>query len=721
MRTVLPVIALALAVGRLTGASPNEACLECHSDRTQTMQKGKAEVSIFVDSAELAKSAHDSLKCTDCHEGIDASDVPHKVTPVNCGSCHDDIGTKHAFHHRLGLAPVPKGADTACASCHGSHAVQKVGLASSAFTRERQTESCGKCHESAKAQFLASAHGKALAGSADAPSCLTCHKHAVAVPAAKGELLELKRVQTALCESCHIHKAAVASQALRGNLFVGSYDQSVHGAALKQGKVDAANCVDCHGAHEMNRGLQTGGRMAKVRSAETCAKCHAGIAKEFASSVHASALRKGSPDAPTCTDCHGEHDIRAHTDPTSPVYKANIAQQVCATCHASLKLTSKYGMAPGTFQTFTDSYHGMAVREGSVVVANCASCHSSHAIKSQDDPTSTISKENLVKTCGQCHPGANTRFTVGKVHVSPDSARQKEGSNPVLHLIASAYVLLIVVVVGGMFLHNALDLLKKVRRKLAIHKGLIEEEPVAHRLYLRMTAQERMQHGTLVLSFLVLVVTGFALHYPDSWWVVAVRDLSHRLFDLRGLVHRVAGIVMVAAGVWHMAYLAFTPSGRSLFMALLPNKRDLTDPFGVLRYNLGLSEEKPKFGRFCYIEKAEYWALVWGTILMGLTGLVLWFDNTSMGLLTKLGFDISRTIHFYEAILATLAIIVWHLYFVIFNPDVYPMSLAWLTGRVSEREMLEEHPLELERLKTLELERSKNVPPSPPPAPPKSP
>ena len=76
--------------------------------------------------------------------------------------------------------------------------------------------------------------------------------------------------------------------------------------------------------------------------------------------------------------------------------------------------------------------------------------------------------------------------------------------------------------------------------------------------------------------------------------------------------------------------------------------------------------------------------------------------------LEKLGFDVSRTVHFYEAVLATLAIIVWHFYFVIFNPDVYPMNLAWLTGRMSEREMREEHPLELARLR----------PPEPPPAPP---
>lgn len=112
--------------------------------------------------------------------------------------------------------------------------------------------------------------------------------------------------------------------------------------------------------------------------------------------------------------------------------------------------------------------------------------------------------------------------------------------------------------------------------------------------------------------------------------------------------------------------------------------------------------KKPLFERFGYIEKAEYWALVWGVIVMAVTGFIMWFDNYFMGQLTKLGWDISRTIHFYEACLATLAILAWHFYFVLFNPDIYPMSTAWLTGKISEEEMADEHPLELEKLKKLE-------------------
>ncbi|MBK9990959.1 MAG: cytochrome c3 family protein [Verrucomicrobia bacterium] len=693
-----------------TSANASASCLECHSDHTLTMRKQKREVPLFVDQARLAKSVHGSLDCVDCHEGFDGESVPHKklVTTVDCTSCHEDMAKKHVFHANLAGVAAKAMNDVACTVCHGTHETTKVRSADFSFAAKRQAESCGQCHEAARRQFFDSAHGMALvAGAIDAPVCLTCHQKPITCkdPTVLATV-ELKRAQAELCQSCHVKKASVSGQAVRGMNFVSSFDQSVHGAALHAGKAESANCVDCHGAHEMNRAIVAGAKINKQNQPGTCAKCHEKVAMEFNSSVHAVALRKGNADSPVCTDCHGEHEIKAHTDSASPVFARNVAQQVCASCHASLRLTQKYGLSSNSFQTFADSYHGLAARGGSVEVVNCASCHDVHAIKSHLDPTSTVHKSNLVQTCGQCHPGANTRFTVGSVHVSPSAANAKDKNSLILRLVADFYVWMIVLVVGGMSVHNFLDLFKKVRRKLKVHRGLIEEEHVAHRLYIRMTLHERLQHAALVISFVLLVVTGFMLRYPEAWWVVAIRNLSSSAFELRGLVHRVAGVVILAAGVWHVSYLAFTKPGRSLLRDLLPAKRDFTDPFKVLKYNLGLAKTKPEFPRFCYIEKAEYWALVWGTILMGITGLVLWFDNTSMGLFTKLGFDISRTIHFYEAILATLAIIVWHFYFVLFNPDIYPMNLAWLTGHISEREMMEDHPLELKQLKEAEAKEA---------------
>ena len=654
-------------------------------------------VSLFVDPAALAKSVHRSLECTDCHENFAAERLPHQSpsVAVDCAACHEDTGRRHVFHSRLMRSPAPQGEDTACAACHGTHAIMSIKSAAFPFAAAYQTEACGRCHVSARDQFLASAHGRALAaGLKDAPRCLDCHHKPVARPSDKPADIALKLAQVGLCESCHLKKSAVGDRTLLGAKFVASFEHSAHGAALTRGIVEAANCVDCHGSHEMNQAMVAGSRVHKSRLPETCARCHQTQTAEYNFSVHAIALRKGNLDSPVCTDCHGEHDILAHTNPASPVYARNVAQQVCASCHASLRLTRKYGLPADSFQTFSDSYHGLAARGGAAAVVNCASCHSSHAIKSSLDPTSSVYRDNLVVTCGQCHPGANKRFTIGRVHVSP--AQRQE--SPLLYWIANLYVVLIFLVIGGMTIHNLSDFIRKLLRKLAAQRGDLPEEPVSHRLYLRMTVHERLQHAALALSFILLVVTGFMLRYPEAWWVVAIRDVSRSAFVARGLLHRLAGVVLLAAGLWHIGYLLFTPKGRQLFRDLLPAWRDLTDPWKVLQYNLGFVPEKPKFGRFSYIEKAEYWALIWGTVLMGVTGVILWFENTSMGLFTKLGFDISRTIHFYEAILATLAILVWHFYFVIFNPDIYPMNLAWLTGRVSEHEMREDHPLELERL-----------------------
>ncbi len=699
-------------------AVANSECMDCHEAEFKPRKKGMQPEWIGVRAEIFAHSAHGKLNCVDCHSSI--TETPHdsKVPAVQCATCHDKALPKHPFHPRIAASPMPAGKDTSCRECHGTHDTVPVSLKDFGFADGRQTESCGRCHEAERKDFAASAHGaRPVDGKRLTPDCLSCHAQAITRGGEAAPSVDLKLAQARLCESCHVKKAEVADKSIRGAKFVASFDHSVHGAALAAGQAASATCIDCHGAHAMNKAAVAGARISHLNVPETCAACHEKQAREYGTSVHASALAKGNLDSPVCTTCHGEHDIRKHTDPSSPVHNTNLAQQVCAECHASVRLTSKYGLRSDSFKTFTDSYHGLAVRGGAVEVVNCASCHGVHAIKSQNDPTSSVHKANLAKTCGECHKGANTRFSIGAVHAS--AARRDTSS--LLYWIATVYVGMIIVVVGGMALHNLLDFWKKTRRKLAIQKGEEMEVQVAHRLYLRMSVHERLQHSVLVISFVVLVVTGFMLRYPEAWWVAGIRQLSSRAFDLRGLAHRVAGVVMLAGGAWHVGYLLFTRPGRRLFLDLLPKWRDVTDPWKVLRYNVGLAPDKPAFGRFSYIEKAEYWALVWGTLLMGATGAILWFENASMGWFTKLGFDAARTVHFYEAVLATLAIIVWHLYFVIFNPDVYPMNLSWLTGRMSEKEMMEEHPLQLEEMKAAERAAENRPDASDPASPPREP
>jgi predicted CXXCH cytochrome family protein len=695
-----------LPTAAVAAGPSSEACLGCHSDPTLTAERHGRTISLHVDAAAFGRSAHKDLACADCHSGLSPDDLPHavRIPPVDCAGCHGDLTGSHGFHAfpaRDGAGPALL-AGVSCSSCHGTHDIRPPGSESSPLRREGLLETCGRCHAGVVARFKASAHGRALAGGGPgAPDCLTCHRTAVTSKQMPQDGAALKQAQEKICLSCHLANPEVRARMAPTTGFIAAYEQSVHGKALHVGDASAANCVDCHGSHEMEHGFDAAARVSKQRIPATCGACHSEIAETYRASAHGQALARGNHDAPVCTNCHGEHSIEKAHDPRSPVAAGNVSAQVCSPCHSSVRMAQKYGLASDRFQTFSDSYHGLALRGGDLEVANCASCHGSHDIRPSSDPRSTVHKANLAHTCGRCHPGANERFAIGAVHLAA-----AEPDERILHWIAAAYIGLIVVTVGGMAAHNTIDFMKRSRRRLRRRTGLEDEarEPAGRGLYLRMTLSERLQHGSLLVAFVVLVVTGFMLHDPDAWWVAGLRRVHPRLFELRSLLHRAAGVALIAASLIHAGYAAFSRRGRRLILDLLPRRSDFADALGVVRYNLGLSNDKPRFGRFSYVEKSEYWALVWGTIVMGLTGLVLWFENTSMGLLTKLGWDVARTIHFYEAWLATLAIIVWHLYYVVFNPDVYPMSTAWLTGHLTEEEMLDEHPLELEAIRRRQLE-----------------
>jgi formate dehydrogenase gamma subunit len=331
-------------------------------------------------------------------------------------------------------------------------------------------------------------------------------------------------------------------------------------------------------------------------------------------------------------------------------------------------------------KTFFESYHGLAAQYGSTVAANCASCHGFHKILPSTDPRSSIYKTNLVVTCGKCHPGATANFAQSKVHV--DAAATSGGAGvgeQVNRWVRRIYLVLIVGTIGFMLAHNLLLFGKKVR---TLYRA-------ADLTVVRMSLSQRTQHVILAVSFIVLALTGFALKFPDSWIAMAMG--SNEMF--RRWTHRIAGVVLLAAGAYHLVYLFRTREGRQLVKDLLPAKKDLKDVADNAKYLTGLSPAKAKIGRFGYAEKMEYWAVVWGTIIMGVTGLVIWFKMDVTKFLPRWAVDVALTIHYYEAILACLAIVVWHFYHVIFDPDVYPLNWAAWNGKVSKHWQEEEHPL----------------------------
>ncbi len=221
--------------------------------------------------------------------------------------------------------------------------------------------------------------------------------------------------------------------------------------------------------------------------------------------------------------------------------------------------------------------------------------------------------------------------------------------------------------------------------------------------YLRMTLNERIQHLNLAINFTILVITGFALSYSTAFWVSPIADAPLGM-TFRGFLHRLCGVATLTLGGYHLLYLAFTSRGRQIAKDMIPGLKDAKDLIETLKNNFYINRPAKilKMPRFNFREKLEYLGLIWGTIVMTVTGFILWFKTEWLQFFPLWSWDVARAIHFYEAILATLTIIVWHFYSVVFNPDVYPMSWAWITGDLNEHEMEEEHGLELEKIKARE-------------------
>lgn len=567
-----------------------------------------------------------------------------------------------------------------CQGCHGPGKTLPY-LAGSLF------------HTGQHAAYDHSFHEKAKQNGAKAAACLDCHARSgdmtTILPASNPQSTINRANIAETCGRCHGDKSVMQGSGISNRPFL-SYRESVHAKAIARGNMSAAVCTDCHNSHDIEPASNQQSSIAKVNIPNTCGKCHRAEANEFIQSVHGQAVVRGVSRAPVCTDCHGIHDITMPFDQKTATASVAIATESCAKCHEGVTLTQEFGVASGRVSSYKDSYHGLASQLGSKVVANCASCHGVHNILPSSDPNSMISANRLSQTCGQCHVGASANFTKGKVHLSSELI-----SNVDTHDVAARgtrivrwiYLPLIILTIGGMALHNALIWRKKLIAKRRQLRSIV-----------RLSANQRAQHWLLLSSFIVLVISGFALQYPDSTGASLLGSSEY----LRRIIHRVAAVVMLVAGIYHLAYLALSKEGRRWVKDMLPRIKDVSDVVGNLSYYAGLARLKPKFARFGYAEKAEYWAVIWGTFIMGLTGLIIWFKISIFGFLARWWIDIALSIHFYEAVLATLAIIVWHFYHVIFDPDVYPVNFAFVDGRMSEELYREEHELDFERMKESE-------------------
>jgi len=619
MPGIVEVAALLLLLAPAAGPDDSD-CLACHGDSEAKSDSGR---SVFVDEKKYHAGVHSALGCGACHEGV-TPDFPHKTQLPRpaCASCHADAADalRRSVHGRVsGFPDAPE-----CRSCHASaHEIVALGDSASPVGKGRLPETCGQCHSN--------------------PDFLARHRIPFARP-------------------------------------VEAYRLSVHGRAVERGNAAAPACSNCHDSHLILPARDPRSTINHWAVTKTCASCHKEIGAAYGESVHGRAVRDGVRAAPVCTDCHGEHSILAASEPLSLVNPARVSSVTCGHCHADERLAERYNLPKDRVPAFRDSFHGLAARAGSQRVANCASCHGVHNILPSSDARSTVHPANLAKTCGACHPGAGTRFTIGPVHVRPATASE----HAVVRLIRWAYLVLIPLSVAFMVLHNALDFIAKLVRGGRRHAGPTGEVQ-------RMTLHFRVAHGLVVLSFPTLVVTGFALKYPEAWWAAPLLAWEGD-FGLRGWLHRAAAVALLASLLYHFVHLALSPRDRVMLRAMLPRLQDLRDLAALTRFNLGRVQQRPHFGKFSYAEKLEYWAFLWGSVVMAASGFPLWFNDLTLRFLPTWVADAATAIHWYEAILATLSIVIWHFYMVIFDPDVYPMEKAWITGRVPAQQLWQTRP-----------------------------
>ena len=598
----------------------------------------------------LATPARAADVCLDCHEP----------------DLHDSSRTSFA------MLPTSAHAGLACSDCHTA-----VNLEDHPSESARIVE-CSNCHGDVAEEYAQSVHHRKLeGGDSNAPFCYDCHGiHNIRARADSTSPSSRTHIPL-MCAKCHSTTEKVGLIGGGQESPYAAYSQSIHGKLiLEEGMEGAAVCSDCHEPHSQRRKHDPKASIFKSNIPATCGKCHGEITEQYNASVHGKAVQDENFDAPVCTDCHSEHRILPPDDEKSKVYGANISRTTCLDCHKTLQLADAQGIYKSGDYTYRDSYHGAASRAGVVEVANCASCHGVHNILPSSDPKSSIHKDNLPNTCGKCHPDASVNFAAGTVHRWEETA-----SEPAAAWVRFLYIWLIGLVLGGMTIHNGILFVFHLRHRDRSTPTTVE--------YLRFTRNERWQHWIMAFLFIGLVITGFAFRFSDSWWSKWWVGSSSG-FLLRDFLHRLFGALFGGLMLYHMGSMWFTKRGHQLLKHLWPTIHDVRGVVQNLRFHLGFSRDRMQVpGLFDYAEKAEYWALVWGSWVMLLTGLPMWFENWALSFMPLWLLDVSRTVHFYEAILASGAIVIWHFYFVMFDPEYYPLNTSMITGRAHPREGFE--------------------------------
>lgn len=425
--------------------------------------------------------------------------------------------------------------------------------------------------------------------------------------------------------------------------------------------------------------------------------------------------------ADRCDVCHAQevaidvdYYLRHVTSRLQPARTALELAQDCAVCHSDPQIRETHNLKDAV-AGFVRSFHGKAALLGDDSTANCISCHvapgkSPHSMLAQKDPQSSVNPARVADSCRStmCHPGADKDIAAAAVHLDLPTAR---GS--LEFLIAVTFIVLTIFTFAPSAMLVLLDLLQGVlgrEHHADLHlMGLAQKvlaDPRGRERIKRFRPRHRIQHWILTILFVLLVLTGFPLKFADRGWAGVLIQLFGGLQSAR-ILHHWSGILLVVGFMAHILDVFFVLQKRAreleteghsnsyrkaftdLPMWITPG--DVRKTFQLFAYLLFLRKERPTFGRFSPAEKFEYLGVFWGTMLLGLTGVLLWGEQISSHFLSGRILNIATIAHTYEAFLALIHVGILHIYNVILAPKVFPLSPATITGNTPVSKLIEEH------------------------------
>lgn len=507
-------------------------------------------------------------------------------------------------------------------------------------------------------------------------NCIACHsKRELSIKLPDGSIQSLYVDQERFASSVHGRFDCVDCHTNMRHKIQGAPSHAVHGSTLGVIPKEVEPLV-----RHMPKALQ--------QALASCADCHKEQFKAYATSIHARHLKSGCADAPMCADCHGSHYILPNEDERSPAYRGNIPH-MCAVCHANEALMRKHGLNPYTVTTYLNSFHGKKLRLGSNRSPTCTTCHSHHAIASPHEPSSPMHPKNKAGVCASCHAGGGRKFSLTFTH-KPASPVER----PIAYWVDMLFGVFVIVVLIPMFAYTLLDAL--IMCVLLCTGALDKELEGVEGHVRRWDVHQIIQHLLFMGSVMLLMLSGLPLKGSGGMLAPIIMRLLGGT-DSAGLLHRVAGMLMLFAVAYHLLYLFIRFLLGYRRTEMLPSFKDFVDFYQMLLFLLRLRCEPPKMGRYNFIEKFLYWAAGWGIIMMGITGMMLWRAQFVAEHLSPQLVEIAQAVHSHEAVLATFALLCFHVYFAHLRPDVFPMSMVWLTGKISLKEMKLRHALEYEQ------------------------